>query len=200
MPAPAGGTSCSARRPSAGSAASTRELSLAALEARGGLLTRYGGGTADAAVLDFDAHPADRPGHAGSGPAVPDGWGRLSAGTVVDLLTEIGCSVEAWRRALTVTPPSWRPDLTDPADLVEEVVRLDGYEKVPSQLPIAPPGRGLTRAQRLRRSVGRALAEAGYVEVLSYPFVGQSSLDALGLPAADRRRQVVRLLNPLVGE
>ena len=44
----------------------------------------------------------------------------------------------------TVTPPSWRPDLTRPADLVEEVVRLDGYERVPSSFPFAPPGRGLT--------------------------------------------------------
>ena len=62
---------------------------------------------------------------------------------------------------LDVTPPSWRPDLTGPADLAEEVVRLDGYDKVPSALPIAPPGNGLTPQQRRRRSVGRALAEAG---------------------------------------
>ena len=70
---------------------------------------------------------------------------------------------------LTVTPPTWRPDLTDPADLVEEVVRLDGYDRVPSVLPPAPPGSGLTGTQRRRRAVGRALAEAGYVEVLSLP-------------------------------
>ena len=52
----------------------------------------------------------------------------------------------------SVTPPSWRPDLTDPADLVEEVVRLAGYDDVPSVLPTAPPGRGLTDVQRRRRS------------------------------------------------
>ena len=50
-------------------------------------------------------------------------------------------------------------------------------------LPRAAAGRGLTRSQRLRRNIGRALADAGYVEVLSYPFVGTAALDALGLPA-----------------
>ena len=52
-------------------------------------------------------------------------------------------------------------------------------------LPTAPPGRGLTDVQRRRRSIGRALAEAGYVEALSYPFVGTPALDALGLPEDD---------------
>src|SRR4029453_13089486 len=90
---------------------------------------------------------------------------------------------------LVVTPPSWRPDLTDPADLVEEVIRLSGYDEIPSILPTAPPGRGLTDVQRRRRSIGRTLAEAGYVEAPSYPFVGTAALDALGLAGGDPRRQ-----------
>jgi phenylalanyl-tRNA synthetase beta chain len=101
---------------------------------------------------------------------------------------------------LEVTPPSWRPDLTDPADLVEEVIRLAGYDDVPSVLPTAPPGRGLTDVQRRRRGVGRALAEFGFVEAPSYPFVGTAVLDALGLPADDKRRQVVVVRNPLSEE
>jgi phenylalanyl-tRNA synthetase beta chain len=99
-----------------------------------------------------------------------------------------------------VTPPTWRPDLTDPADLAEEVIRLDGYDKIPSLLPVAPPGTGLTAAQRRRRSVGLVLAEAGLVEVLSYPFVGDAALDSLGLPDDDPRRNSVRLRNPISEE
>src|SRR5271169_2132907 len=60
---------------------------------------------------------------------------------------------------LDVTPPSWRSDLTDPADLAEEVIRLEGYESIPSRMPRALAGRGLTPRQRLRRSVGRTLAD-----------------------------------------
>ncbi|GAB3958966.1 hypothetical protein GCM10027614_77550 [Micromonospora vulcania] len=102
--------------------------------------------------------------------------------------------------ALSVTPPSWRPDLTDPADLVEEVVRLDGYDRVPSVLPTAPPGRGLTASQRRRRAVAGSLAERGYVEVLAHPFVSPELADLLGLPADDPRRPAVRLANPLSEE
>ncbi|WP_101785238.1 phenylalanine--tRNA ligase subunit beta [Nonomuraea indica] len=98
---------------------------------------------------------------------------------------------------ITVTPPSWRPDLTDPNDLAEEVIRLEGYDRLPSILPKAPAGAGLTEGQRLRRRVGRALAAAGYVEVLAYPFVGDGDFDHLQLPADDARRRAVRLVNPL---
>src|SRR5262249_61483836 len=90
------------------------------------------------------------------------------------LLTEIGAAVEVHGDRLIVTPPTWRPDLTDPADLVEEVIRLDGYDRVPAELPVAPPGNGLTPVQRRRRTVGRALAQAGDDEGLSYPVIRQA--------------------------
>jgi phenylalanyl-tRNA synthetase beta chain len=98
---------------------------------------------------------------------------------------------------LEVTPPSWRPDLTDPADLAEEVIRLQGYENLPTRLPRSLAGRGLTPRQRLRRSVGRTLADSGLVEVLSSPFGARSDADLLGLPAGDARRPAVAVANPL---
>jgi phenylalanyl-tRNA synthetase beta chain len=98
---------------------------------------------------------------------------------------------------LDVTPPSWRPDLTDPADLAEEVIRLEGYENVPARMPRALAGRGLTPRQRLRRSMGRTLAEDGYVEVLSSPFAARADADLLGLPPEDMRRPAVVIANPL---
>ncbi|HEY3683200.1 MAG TPA: phenylalanine--tRNA ligase subunit beta [Streptosporangiaceae bacterium] len=127
--------------------------------------------------------------------------GRVSGlaydrGTVVRRLTEVGCAVTG-DDPLTVVPPSWRPDLTDPNDLAEEVIRLEGYEAIPIVPPVAPPGRGLTESQRLRRRVGRTLAERGYDEILAFPFISAKDLDALQLPAGDPRRAAVRLVNPL---
>jgi phenylalanyl-tRNA synthetase beta chain len=98
---------------------------------------------------------------------------------------------------LQVTPASWRPDLTDPADLAEEVIRLEGYESVPVRAPRALAGKGLTSRQKLLRSVSRTLAEAGYVEVNVEPFVPANDADSLGLPPQDERRPVVRIANPL---
>jgi phenylalanyl-tRNA synthetase beta chain len=112
----------------------------------------------------------------------------------------VGCTVTADGDRITAVPPSWRPDLTDPYDLVEEVVRIVGYDRVPSVLPVAPAGRGLTVPQRLRRRVGLGLAGTGYVEVKSYPFVGGADFDALGLPDDDVLRRTVRLQNPLSEE
>ncbi|WP_405068384.1 phenylalanine--tRNA ligase subunit beta [Kribbella sp. NBC_01510] len=101
---------------------------------------------------------------------------------------------------LTVTPPSWRPDLRDPNDFAEEVIRLFGFVNVPSVLPPAPGGQGLTVSQRRRRRIATALVGAGLTEVVSYPFAGDADFDAMGLPADDSRRTTVKLVNPLSDE
>ncbi|MBU7599904.1 phenylalanine--tRNA ligase subunit beta [Streptomyces sp. P38-E01] len=119
--------------------------------------------------------------------------------TVVRRLQQVGCDVYG-SDELTVTVPSWRPDLNDPNDLAEEVIRLEGYENLPSTLPRPPAGRGLTESQRAHRRVGRALAGEGYSEVLSYPFVGPGVFDRLLLAADDRARRTVRIVNPLSDE
>ena len=120
---------------------------------------------------------------------------------VVSRLGAVGASVaDPTSDPLLVTPASWRPDLTDPADLVEEVLRLGGYGAIRPRLPRATAGFGLTEAQRARRRVGRALAAAGYVEALAYPFVGEAELDALGIAADDVRRRMLLLANPLSDE
>ncbi|MEP7019771.1 MAG: phenylalanine--tRNA ligase subunit beta [Pseudonocardiales bacterium] len=114
----------------------------------------------------------------------------------VTRLLEVGCSVDGGD-VLQVTPPPWRPDLSDPADLIEEIVRLEGYDKIPSLLPTPPPGRGLTAEQTMRRAVSRSLAADGFTEVLSYPFVAPTIHDAFGLAPDDPRRRAARLANPL---
>jgi phenylalanyl-tRNA synthetase beta chain len=144
---------------------------------------------------------------AGPGPApvtitMPAGLPARVAGIPVEdpvgRLESLGCQVSAAPGGLlTVTPPSWRGDLVDPADLVEDVVRLEGYERIPSELPAPPPGRGLTERQRARRAVSRALAGFGLVEVLTYPFVAPEVWDRLGLADDDPRRSALRLVNPL---
>jgi phenylalanyl-tRNA synthetase beta chain len=166
-----------------------------------GLLVRYGGGLVTDGVTYVGRPPAGR--EIALDPTLP---GRISGvqiptEAVPGHLRAVGCVVaERAEGHLAVAPPSWRPDLTDPYDLVEEVVRVVGYDQVPSVLPAAPPGLGLTRGQRLRRRSGRVLAGQGLLEVLTYPFVGERDWDALGLDATDIRRDAVRIANPLSDE
>ncbi|MEZ0115815.1 phenylalanyl-tRNA synthetase beta chain [Catenulispora sp. EB89] len=116
-------------------------------------------------------------------------------------LVQVGCDLApAGDEDVVVTPPSWRPDLRDPNDLAEEVIRLEGFDRLPSTLPKVAAGTGYTHVQRIRRRVGIALASAGYTEVIAYPFLGQADLDALGLPEGDPRRNTVLLANPISEE
>ncbi|MEV5547024.1 phenylalanine--tRNA ligase subunit beta [Streptomyces sp. NPDC052309] len=163
------------------------------------LLVLLAGGTAEAGVTEISAPSAPR---TITVPADhPDKVAGVTYGreTVVRRLQEVGCDVYG-QDELIVTVPSWRPDLTDPNDLAEEVIRLEGYENLPSTLPRPPAGRGLTSRQRLHRRAGRALAGAGYVEALNYPFISEQVFDQLGLDADDPARRVVRLVNPLSDE
>ncbi|GAA2765829.1 phenylalanine--tRNA ligase subunit beta [Streptomyces paradoxus] len=163
------------------------------------LLVLLAGGTAEAGVTEILAPSAP---HTITLPADhPDKVAGVVYGreTVVRRLQEVGCDVYG-QDELIVTVPSWRPDLTDPNDLAEEVIRLEGYENLPSTLPKPPAGLGLTGRQRLHRRVGRALAGAGYVEALNYPFISEQVFDQLGLEADDPARRVVKLSNPLSDE
>ncbi|MCL3996799.1 MULTISPECIES: phenylalanine--tRNA ligase subunit beta [Streptomyces] len=163
------------------------------------LLVLLAGGTAEAGVTEVIAPSAP---HTITIPADhPDKVAGVTYGreTVVRRLQEVGCDVYG-QDELIVTVPSWRPDLADPNDLAEEVIRLEGYENLPSTLPKPPSGRGLTHRQRLHRRAGRALAGAGYVEAPNYPFVSEQVFDQLQLAADDPARRVVKLVNPLSDE
>ncbi len=167
------------------------DLAAAAVEEAAQLIAQLSGAT-PGPVSDVDRRaprpqlrlPVDRPGRVA---------GRTYDRTsVVQRLEQVGCAVTG-DEVLLVSPPSWRPDLTGAAELVEEVIRLEGYDTVPVALPAAPAGRGLTEAQRLRRTASRALAAAGLVEVVTPPFVADHLVEVLGLAG----HAPPRVLNPL---
>ena len=179
-------------------------VSVAAINRASTLLAEIAGGTVGSALTDWRGDP---PREDFSPPPVqmpvdlPDRMAGVvyPDGATVRRLTQIGARVasEPGSAVLTVTPPSWRPDIAAPADLVEEVLRLEGLDAVPSVLPTAPAGRGLTPGQQRRRAIGKSLALSGYVEVLPTPFLPAGVFDQWGLAADDLRRQTTSVLNPL---
>jgi len=120
---------------------------------------------------------------------------------VVEILRASGVTVvDEPGGGWTFTPPSWRGDLVDAYDYIEEVGRKTGFQAIPSRVPSAPGGRGYTREQRLRRGVLETVAASGFTEVVTLPFIGQADLDRLSLDTGDPRRQLVRVANPLSGD
>ncbi|MEV0648820.1 phenylalanine--tRNA ligase subunit beta [Phytomonospora sp. NPDC050363] len=161
------------------------------------LLVEYGGGVLEEHVTDIDNRRPRTPDTISAGLAARLAGIDYTVEETVEALRTVGCEVAVDGAELTVTAPSWRPDLTDPADYAEEIIRVRGYDALEGELPNATPGRGLTAEQRRRRSVGRSLAEAGYVETLCYPFVAPEAHDAFGLGADDPRRRALRIANPI---
>ncbi|WP_225729543.1 MULTISPECIES: phenylalanine--tRNA ligase subunit beta [unclassified Nocardia] len=183
------------------------EINIAALDRAATLLAEIAGGTVESELTDIrlplppvepiriDIDLADRV----AGVTYPTGTSarRLSQ---IGCHVEVGVNEETGHGQLVVTPPSWRPDLAQPADLVEEVLRLEGLEQIPSVIPTAPAGRGLTAAQRRRRAVSRALAFSGAIEVPPPVFLPAGVFDVWGLDADDSRRNTTKVLNPLDAE
>ena len=99
---------------------------------------------------------------------------------------------------LTVTPPSFRVDISRPEDLMEEVARLSGYNNIPTTFPVMPAtGRSFHKEIDVRNRLRRLMTGFGFREINSYSFMHQQSADRLRLKPADPRRQLVDILNPL---
>ena len=122
---------------------------------------------------------------------------EYSRETVIQRLREVGCDVTDNGDELQVTPATWRTDISMDVDLIEEVLRLEGLEDIPTVLPTPAGGRGLTPTQKRRRAIGHGLAYAGYAEVLPAPFIANDTFDVWGLDKDDPRRQTVPVQNPL---
>jgi phenylalanyl-tRNA synthetase beta chain len=91
-----------------------------------------------------------------------------------------------------------RNDVTREVDLIEEVARIDGLERLPATLPARRGAAGrLTHAQRVRRAAEDAMVGRGLHEVVGWSFTEPSLLDRLQLPADHEMRRVVQLENPL---
>ncbi len=161
------------------------------------LLVKHGGGQVMAEETVAGSSPAKHRINLRTG-LIPAVLGApVEAQDIVHILEASGCQVTALGDSLTVCAPTWRNDLRDPYDVVEEVGRKYGYDRIGLRIPVPPVGGGLTLLQKGRRAAMAAVAAAGFTEILSLPFISGDELDRMGLGAEDRRRGAVRLANPL---
>ena len=122
----------------------------------------------------------------------------LSRERIADILKALGFGLETGGAVWRVTPPSWRRDVEGPADLVEEVARIEGFDALPdTPLPDqGSPSRGvLSPRQSQVRIARRALASLGYSEAVTWSFTSTATAGLFG--GGDARLQ---LENPIASE
>ena len=121
---------------------------------------------------------------------------EISPSEIAQHLRSVGCDVN--ESTFEVDPPSWRSDLIQPADFVEEVARMVGYDKIPSILPPRPKHASLTPTQKRRRAIATMLASRGFAEVQTFPFTNQETIDSMGF--VGERASTYKIANPMSEE
>jgi len=125
----------------------------------------------------------------------------LSRSECKKLLDSIEFEVKEADEGLIVLPPTWRGDINEEADIIEEVARLYGYDRLPVTLPEGRPEPVIARPEdRLENLISEALIGAGYHEIVNLSFMNPNALDWLGIGDDDHRRRTVQLMNPLSSE
>lgn len=127
---------------------------------------------------------------------------RLPAEELAGIFRSLEFSVEQIEPGLfQVTVPTWRVDIGREIDLIEEAARLKGYDKIPTTMPeIRLFSDRPSRHQRQEKRVRDLLTAHGLSEVVTYSFINPACFDLILLPDGDRRRNAVKILNPLTEE
>ncbi len=125
---------------------------------------------------------------------------------ITGYLDRLGFVVEKGNGCNDITPPPFRVDMQRDADIIEEIARVYGYERIPAVMPAAVVGieghdntRALLSEALLKEAKGSFL-KSGFTEVINYSFMGENDLDLLGIDAGDVRRKMVQIKNPLRAE
>lgn len=127
---------------------------------------------------------------------------RISATEVTKILRSLGMKVtQSGKGKYLVTPLTARVDITREIDLIEEIIRIYGFDRVPASLPNVSVGELLPNSRlKLEEDIRKVMNGMGFSEVINYSFISPASVDSLLLPAADERLNLVKINNPLTEE
>lgn len=130
------------------------------------------------------------------------GIASLTLQDCIDYLESLGFKyLDRTDERVVFEVPSWRLDIMREIDLIEEVARLHGYEKIPYTLPLMEIGfLPENTLIEFTDNIKVSLAEIGFHEIISFPFIGPQDLEKFLIPASHPYAQVVELANPLVEE
>ena len=125
----------------------------------------------------------------------------LERAEIIDILKRLYFDITEQGEALFLTVPSWRGDVAELADIVEEVARLYGYDKIPNTLPLGRQTSGRQSDEHAAiETIRDILVQAGLSETVTFSFMAPQDLKALGLAESDSRYQAVSVLNPITDD
>jgi len=123
---------------------------------------------------------------------------NIDTSFVRKVLGELGFRMTETSDGVTVIPPSFRQDVHKDVDIIEEIARRYGYEKIPVTLPsITMQSAHVNKRRNIIRDIKNSMTRAGFSEVINYSFINPETLDKLNIPHDDTRRKLVVVKNPL---
>ncbi|MCL4456210.1 MAG: phenylalanine--tRNA ligase subunit beta [Nitrospirae bacterium] len=130
---------------------------------------------------------------------------KLAKKDIHNCLNGLGFEIETLPDRMKIKPPAYRRDIKIEADVIEEIARIYGYDRIPAQLPkatigIESPEDRKSGSAEVKNDIKQALLKSGFTEVINYSFMGMHEIDLLGIDEKDERRNSVRIKNPLRAE
>lgn len=120
---------------------------------------------------------------------------------MVKMMDSLAFRYEAIEGGIRVTIPHYRVDIEREVDLIEEVARLNGYDKIPATLPSGKMTEGKkNKRQKITDKVRSIMVSMGFDELVTYSFMNKKHYDNLLLPEDDVRRNSVKIMNPFSDE
>ncbi len=118
---------------------------------------------------------------------------KISEKETIKILIDLGFKIKKNKNNLSLIPPSWRPDILQPIDIVEEIVRIKGYDQIETKIPEKIRKKStLTRQQKLFHFIQRSIASKGYYETITWSFT-DSKINKL----FDENNNQVEIVNPI---
>lgn len=127
---------------------------------------------------------------------------KLANEEIRNCLDGLGFEVKDAASSMKIKPPAYRRDIKREVDVIEEVARIYGYDRIPADMPkatliINQESVVSSHESKVKNGIKEALLKSGFTEVINYSFMGLQELDILGIEESDERRNLVQIKNPL---
>ena len=121
---------------------------------------------------------------------------KISIKEMAKILEDLGFKIKKEKNYLKLNVPSWRPDISQEVDIVEELVRISGYDKIKIIDPIKERTKStLTQSQKLFHFLQRAIASKGYLEAITWSFTDSRYNDYF-----KEKNEEIKIVNPISSE